>query len=178
MTDERWTGSSTPYLDADQGDAWQQEAASKGRTGGQRILEAGEETAPADVSIALGLPPGTPVVGRKRLILLDEQPVELACSYWPIDVAAGTPLGEPRKIKGGAVSLLASLGRTPASVDERISARPPTPEEQQTLELTDEHEWVLTLTRVIHSSDGRPYEASIMIMPGRIGRLNYSMKVD
>lgn len=178
MTDGRWTGSSTPYLEAHQGDVWRREAASKGRFGRQRILGAGEEPAPRDVSAALGLPTGTSVVTRKRLILLGEQPVELANSYWPADIASGTVLAEPQKIKGGAVSFLATLGCIPASVDERIAARPATEAERQALEMSDEHEWVLTLTRVITSGDGRPYEASVMVMPGRTGRLNYTMKVD
>jgi DNA-binding GntR family transcriptional regulator len=76
------------------------------------------------------------------------------------------------------VSLLADLGYRPASVDEQIRTRPPTEEEMRALELTDAHEWVLTLTRVIANDHGRPYEVSVMVNPGRIGRLHYSMKVD
>lgn len=178
MTGARWTGSSTPYLGSEQGDAWRQEAAALGRFGTQRITWAGETEASEEVSAALDLPPGSSVIGRQRLILLDEQPIELAYSYWPTDLARDTDLAQPRKIRGGAVSLLADLGYQPASVDEQIRTRPPTAEEIRALVLSDPREWVLTLTRTITNDDGRPYEASIMVSPGRIGRLNYSMKVD
>lgn len=178
MADMRWTGSSTPYLGAEQGDAWAQEAASIGRSGAQRITRAGETGAPEDIAAALDLPIGSGVIVRQRTILLDGRPIELANSYWPSDVAGGTDLAQPRKIHGGAVSLLADLGYRPASVDEQIRTRPPTDEEILALELIDAHEWVLALTRIITGDDGRPYEASVMVSPGRIGRLNYSMKVD
>ncbi|MEU0181804.1 UTRA domain-containing protein [Streptomyces sp. NPDC006207] len=178
MTDPGWTGSSTPYLKPSMGDTWQQEAATAGGRGGQRILFAGEVNAPAEIARALGVAPGTAVGTRRRLVLLDDRPVEVADSYWPADVARGTALTEQRKIRGGAVSLLTELGYTPGSVDERIATRPPTRQELQDLRIADEAEWVLTLTRVIANQDGTPYEVTAMVMPGRIGRLNYSMKVD
>jgi DNA-binding GntR family transcriptional regulator len=178
MADAHWKGSSTPYLSDGQGDVWQQEAAALGRSGTQRITWAGETEAPEEIRAALGLAAGSGVIARQRLILLDEQPIELANSYWPSNVAGGTNLAQPRKIRGGAVSLLADLGYRPASVDEQIRTRPPTEEEMRALELTDAHEWVLTLTRVIANDHGRPYEVSVMVNPGRIGRLHYSMKVD
>ncbi|MFJ2676366.1 UTRA domain-containing protein [Streptomyces sp. NPDC087525] len=177
MSSAKWTGSSTPYLDSSRGDAWRQEAEAQGHAGSQRITYAGTTAAPDDVSIALRLAPKTPVMLRRRLILLDGQPVELADSYWPVALAEGTALARPAKIPGGAVSLLAQLGYTAGSVDEQVRTRPPVSEEREALQMTDEDEWVLTLTRTITNSDGRPYEAAVMVSPGRIGRLNYSMKV-
>lgn len=178
MTEDRWTGSSTPYIESGQGDAWGKEAAQQGRSGTQRILSAGEEPAPRAVAEALQLQPGTPVVARQRLILLDELPIEVAHSYWPVDVAAGTALARTGKIRGGAVTLLAELGYEPGTVTEDVQARPPMKEEAEALQLTDNSEWVLALTRTIITPDGRPYEVSVMVSPGRIGRLHYSMKVD
>lgn len=178
MTDDHWTGSSTPYIESGHGDAWGKEAAGQGRKGTQRILKAEEAPAPRDVAVGLGLEPGTTVVMRQRLILLDDHPIEVAYSYWPTDVAAGTPLAGSGKIRGGAVSLLADLGHHPGTVAEDVRTRPPTKEEAEALQLADNTEWVLTLTRTIATPDGRPYEVSLMVSPGRIGRLHYSMKVD
>ncbi|MFD4547242.1 UTRA domain-containing protein [Streptomyces sp. NPDC058466] len=177
MTEAQWSGSSTPYLGSGQGDAWGKEAADQGRTGSQRILKAGPVAAYEAIAQRLGLPEGSPVVERQRLILLDGQPVELAISYWPANWAAETALAQPGRIRGGAVSLLAELGYTPGRVDEDVSTRPPTREEIQTLGLAAE-EWILSMTRTITAPDGRPYEVSVMVSPGRIGRLHYSMKVD
>ncbi|MCX5158111.1 UTRA domain-containing protein [Streptomyces sp. NBC_00264] len=178
MTQDRWTGSSTPYIDSGQGDAWGKEAAQQGRSGTQRILSANEEPAPRAIAEALHLKPGALVVARQRVILLDDQPIEVARSYWPAEVAAGTPLASTGKIRGGAVTLLATLGYEPGTVTEDILTRPPAKEEAEALQLTDNSEWVLVLTRTITTPDGRPYEVSVMVSPGRIGRVHYSMKVD
>lgn len=178
MTDDHWTGSSTPYIESGQGDAWGKEAAGQGRKGTQRILKAEETVAPHNVAEALGLDPGATTVTRQRLILLDGRPIELANSYWPTDIAGDTPLAGTGKIRGGAVSLLADLGYRPGSVHEEVRSRPPTKEEAEALQLGDNREWVLTLTRTIATADGNPYEVSVMVSPGRIGRLHYSMKVD
>ncbi|WP_369167816.1 GntR family transcriptional regulator [Streptomyces sp. R28] len=178
MTDARWTGASMPYIESNQGDVWGKEADEQGRTGTQRILDAGKQSAPRDVAEALGLEPGTPVVARARLILLDGKPVEVAHSYWPAFIADDTPLAHTGKIRGGAVTLLAELGYQPGTVSEDVQTRPPTKEEAEALQLTDNSEWILALTRTIASPDGHPYEVSVMVSPGRIGRLHYSMKVD
>lgn len=178
MTENRWAGSSTPYIESGHGDAWGKEAAQQGQSGKQRILSAAEEPAPHAVAEALHLQPGAPVVARRRLILLDEKPVEVARSYWPTTIAAGTALAGTGKIRGGAVTLLAELGYQPGEVTEDVQTRPPTKEEAEALQLTDNSEWVLALTRTITTPDRQPYEVSVMVSPGRIGRLHYSMKVD
>ena len=178
MTEAHWTGSSTPYIESGQGDAWGTEAAGQGRKGTQRILKAEEGPAPLAIASALDIPTGSPVILRQRLILLDNSPIELANSYWPALVASGTALATTGRIRGGAVSLLAELGYSPGSVTEDVHTRPPTKEEAEALQLTDNSEWVLTLTRTITTPDGHPYEVSVMVSPGRIGRLHYSMKVD
>lgn len=175
---DRWTGSSTPYIQSGQGDAWGKEAAGQGRTGTQRILKAEAVPAPLAVAEALGLRAGAVTILRQRLVLLDDQPVEVANSYWPTSVAAGTALAETGKIRGGAVSLLSRLGYEPGSVTEDVQTRPPTREEAEALQLFGNSDWVLTLTRTISTRDGQPYEVSVMVSPGRIGRLHYSMEVD
>ncbi|MEU1434012.1 UTRA domain-containing protein [Streptomyces sp. NPDC005786] len=178
MANDRWTGSSTPYIESGGGDAWKEEAAQRGRSGTQRILSANEEPAPRDVAEALALEAGALVVTRQRLILLDEQPIEIARSHWPISVARGTALAGTGKIRGGAATFLAGLGYEPGTVTEDIRTRPPRREEAEILQLTDNREWVLTLTRAVSTPGGHPYEVSVMVSPGRVGRLHYSMKVD
>lgn len=176
MSDAQWTGASAPYIRPNQGDAWGKEAASQGRTGTQRILFAGETTAPEEVASALGLSSEQSVILRRRLILLDDIPVELADSYWPLAVAAGTALASPGKVKGGAPTLLANLGYEPASVTENVRTRPATPEELETLLMANSSEWVLTLRRTITDGSNQPYEVFVSVAPGRFGQLNYSMK--
>lgn len=177
MSDAQWTGASAPYIRPNQGDAWGKEAASQGRTGTQRVLFAGHATAPPEVAGSLRLADGQAVILRTRLIILDGLAVEIASSYWPLPVAEGTALASPGRVKGGTPTLLAQLGYAPHSVSESVRTRPATADEVETLAIPNGDDWVLTLHRTIKDNSDRPYEVFVSVAPGRIGQLNYSMKV-
>ncbi|MEU1227084.1 UTRA domain-containing protein [Streptomyces sp. NPDC005828] len=167
MSGDAWISETAPYLaprKPGQSDAWTDEAARRGRRGGQRLLQAGEVDAPDAVRAALRLSATERVIVRRRLILLDDQPVELADSYYPVPIAGGTPLAEPRKVPGGAVTLLKELGYTGAEVVEDVSAALATIEEREHLGLP-EGSAVLHLLRLTRAADGTPMEASLMTMP-------------
>ncbi|MER8034701.1 GntR family transcriptional regulator [Streptomyces hydrogenans] len=167
MSGDAWISETAPYLaprEPGRSDAWTEEAARRGRRGGQRLLHAGEVEASDSVRAALGLPAGERVVVRRRLILLDDLPVELADSYYPLAVAGGTPLGEARKVPGGAVTLLKGLGYVGAEVVEDVSADLATAEERELLDLP-EGGAVLRLIRLTRTADGVPMEAAVMTMP-------------
>lgn len=174
MTDAPWVSISTPYLRAGHQDAWAQEAAEHGHTGKQLLREVTELEPPPNIAAALRLAPGETAVVRRRTMLLDGHPVELTDSYYPADIARGTGLAEPRKVRGGAVTLLAELGHTASRADEDVTAREPTEDERQLLQLGD-GEWVLVLTRLLTSDAGRPIEASVMTMTARGRHLRYAL---
>ncbi|MEU6233831.1 UTRA domain-containing protein [Kitasatospora sp. NPDC047058] len=174
----QWVSGSIEYLRPQTGvDAWTQEARANGGDGGQHLLAAGMGQPPAYIASALNLDPDVNAVCRRRLITLDGRPVELADSWYPPAIAGGTQLAELRKIKGGAVTLLAELGYPIASVIEDVESRLADPTEAQLLELGD-CEPVLVLTRIARTNGGEPIEASVMVTPGRERRLRYEMKVD
>jgi len=178
MSDARWASTSDQYVTPGSGDAWAEQAASQGATGSQRLIAVEAIAAPANVRDALALQVEEEVVVRRRLILLDDRPVELADSFYPASLAAGTSLAEPRRIPGGAVAALAQLGLAPAGVTERVSARPPTAEEQAILEI-DSDDWLLVLTRVSRDAGGRPVEYASMrsiarLTPGHTYQLRAS----
>ncbi|MEV6326649.1 UTRA domain-containing protein [Streptomyces sp. NPDC051909] len=167
MSGDAWISETEPYLaprDPGQSDAWTEEAGRRGRRGGQRLLQAGEVEAPDVVRAALRLPAGERVIVRRRLILLDDRPVELADSYYPVSIAGGTPLAEQRKVPGGAVTLLKELGYTGADVVEDVSADLASADECELLGLP-EGSAVLRLLRLTRTADGTPMEASLMTMP-------------
>ncbi|UQI48342.1 UTRA domain-containing protein [Streptomyces sp. HU2014] len=177
---QTWESDSARYLTPrgrEKPDAWAEEAGESKRRGGQRLLSAGTVVPPADVARALGLEAGGQAVSRRRLILLDDEPVELADSYYPPRVAAGTALAEPRKVPGGAVTLLAELGFLATRVEETVSARLPTEEEREALRL-GEHEPVLVLNRLILDGDGLPMEFCAMTMTAKDRTLRYRMRLD
>ncbi|MFF8611675.1 GntR family transcriptional regulator [Streptomyces sp. NPDC015350] len=174
-----WTSTSLPYLAAPsgaRGDAWAAEAAAEGRRGGQRIVRAGEVAAPAEVAGLLGVPVGEPVVARRRIMYLDDEPCELTDTYYPLDIAGGTALAGTARIRGGAIRLLAELGHVGARVREDVTARPATGHECEQLRLAA-GEPVLQLTRLTLDGTDRPIQADVMAMPPRRQKLRYEIRI-
>jgi GntR family transcriptional regulator len=154
-------------------DAWTEEARHRG---GQRLAEVAEVEPPLEVAAALSLDAGEKAAVRRRVILLDGDAIELADSYYPLEIARGTALLETKKIKGGAPTLLAQLGYTPRHVTEDLEFREPTAAEQAALSLPDGSN-VLTLLRITKPEDGSPYEVQLMVMKAP-RRLHYEIEVD
>lgn len=171
MGQPRWTTTSDPYLDPTAGDAWAAEAAASGERGTQRILDA--ETIPAlpDIAEHLRIPAGTSVVVRRRLILANDQPVEVATSYWPESIAGMTALAQPAKIPGGTARFLAELGYSAHEVREDVTARSArkalTEKGRRELQVYVD-EAVLVLTRILLDDSGQPYQVDVNVM--RAGR--------
>ncbi len=179
MSNSEWISSSVPYLAPrtdGQRDAWSDVTAAQGRRGAQRIVHAGEVVPPSEVGELLRSPAGEGVVVRRRVIYLDDLPVELTDTYYPLDIARGTPLAGKAKIPGGAVTLLARLGHAGERVREEVRARMPDAGERETLAMGD-GEPVLCLTRVTLDGDGRPVQVDVMTMPAQRQRLQYELKI-
>ncbi|WP_059045698.1 GntR family transcriptional regulator [Streptomyces acidiscabies] len=178
MSSSDWVSSSVPYVaprENGQGDAWQEEAAARGGVGSQRVVRAGKVPAPPGVAALLMVDEGATVVVRQRVIYLDDHPVELTDTYYPTEVAHGTRLEETRKIRGGAVTLLAELGYSAHRVREDVSARMPTDAERQVLDLSDV-EPVLCMTRLTTDSDGRRFQVDESVYPATGQRLRYELE--
>ncbi|MFK8844720.1 UTRA domain-containing protein [Streptomyces sp. Ac-502] len=173
----KWTGESLPYVTPrapGEADAWTTESASRG--GSQQLVAAGEAPPPPEVKRAFGLSTDEAAVVRRRVMRVNGAPVELTDSWYPLRVAAGTALAEPRKIRGGAPTLLAELGHVPHSVTEEVGIRVATDRESHQLDLST-GESVLTLLRVSKASDGNPIEVSLMVMKGP-RQIRYEIEVD
>jgi len=178
MSSDQWTSDSARYVAPPAGgqtDVWAGEAAAHGQKGTQHIAEVSQAVPPPAVAQSLGIAPEGAVVVRRRVMYLEGRPAELTDSYFPLAVANGTGLAEPRKIRGGAVALLAELGYTAATVVEEVECRPPSAQEQAALQLED-GEWVLVLTRTSRTAESTPFEADIMTMPARRQRLRYEIR--
>ncbi|WP_049560413.1 GntR family transcriptional regulator [Nonomuraea sp. SBT364] len=180
MNDRRdWLSNTARYVSprtTQRLDAWSEELAESGRRGSQRLREAGEVAPPAFVTAALDLADGERAVVRRRVMLEEDQPVELTDSYYPRAVAAGTGLAVPRKIRGGAPTLLAELGYVADEVVEDLSVKPATPDEAHELALPANAP-VIQLVRVSFTADGTPYEISVMTMRPEGRHFRYRLKV-
>jgi DNA-binding GntR family transcriptional regulator len=174
-----WVGSSQWYVaprDAGQRDAWSAELAESGRRGAQRLREVAQVVPPAAVAAALKVSEQGEVVVRRRVMLVEDQPVELTDSYYPCPVAAGTGLARPGKIPGGVPTLLAELGYVAHEVDEELTVRPATADEARELGVPEES-LIVHLVRVSSTAEGVPFEVSMMTMRPEGRRFRYRFKV-
>lgn len=141
-----------------------------------RILEVSQVQPPADAAKVLGLEPGATAFLRHRLGLYADEPLELSWSYYPAAIAAGTALAGRAKLRGGAPAILAELGYPERYFTDYVSARLPTTEELEGLNLPDDVP-VMRQFRVIYSDDDRPVEVSILIKPAHLYELAYRESV-
>lgn len=141
-----------------------------------QLLNVDNVVPPADIADGLQLMPGATTIIRIRILFHDEQPVELSASYYPAEIAANSSLAKAAKIRGGAPQALADLGFPQRTFVDRISARPPTVEEAETLDLPDGTP-VIRQLRVIYSDNERPVEASVLIKGAHLYELLYRQTV-
>jgi GntR family transcriptional regulator len=133
----------------------------QGQTPEQRLLEAGVVAAPREVALRLDVNEGAEVIVRRRLFLVNDEPVALCDSYYPVEMAKGTALAEPERILGGAYGLIEDragpIGRKlKRSVDDLV-CRMPTPDEVKVLKLPSGVP-VVRILRTVYDSAGLAVE--------------------
>ncbi|TQN32634.1 DNA-binding GntR family transcriptional regulator [Haloactinospora alba] len=139
-----------------------------------RILQAGRSVTPPAIATALGVPTGSPVIMRQRVILDRDEPSELVTLWFPLDVADGTDLGQTELIGIGAREHLQAVKQLrPARVCERLSARQATDDEQANLKLNTGTPVLGILARVLDASDNVITVADIAL-PGDLHELEDS----
>ncbi|MFI1284128.1 GntR family transcriptional regulator [Streptomyces sp. NPDC020858] len=167
----RPAGSLTPAADG-AAYPWLSEAAERPSAARSTLLAVEEVRVAGDVAGALGLPEGSPSVCRRQLISINDEPAELVSSYYPRDVARGTALAEPRRIRGGTPTLLAELGFPPRRSVDRVSARIATQTQYTALRLPGDLPVLRTL-RTVYSDGELPIEVTVMVKAGHLYELRY-----
>lgn len=156
---------------------WLTEAVKPGTRAHSTLLEVTEARPPADVAAALDLAEGETAVLRQQVLCIDDEPVELVKSYCPSVIARGTAIADWRKIKSGSPALLAAPGLPPRLSVDRVSARVPTQEQYQALNLSSDLPVLHTL-RIVYSHGDRPVEATVMVKAGHLYELQYEFVSD
>ena len=152
-------------------DAWRADVADQGRDGGQSIAVAIEEAGPK-VARELGLDVGATVVVRRRVRTVDGDPHNEADTYYPREVAGGTPIEHPADIKQGTIALLHELGYPQLRFRDELTSRMPTPEETAKLAIPPGVP-VLVQYRTGYSRDDLPIKVTVTIWPGDRAGLIY-----
>ncbi|GAA0422892.1 hypothetical protein GCM10010357_50380 [Streptomyces luteireticuli] len=153
---------------------WITEAERRGVRARSRLLDVAEVRPPADVAAALNLAGDGTALLRSQILLFDDEPVELVKSYYPLDIADGTPMTQHRRIRGGTPTLLAELGYPPRHSVDQVSARVPTQEQYTALAMPSDLP-VLRTFRVVYTDGERPIEASVMAKAGHLYELQYDI---
>ena len=141
-----------------------------------------EIPAPARVADLLGLDDGGRVLARHFVFHAKGQPEQISDSYLPLDLVAGTPVADPANEPwpGGNIAQLATLGIIVSRVTEAVTARMPTAEERQTLQIPAGVP-VLAITRVMLAGPARdrPVEAAVdIVIPADRTALDYVIDLD
>jgi len=152
--------------------AFDAELAAMGLTPGTET-EVSTGPAPDDVAAALGLAPGELVLIRSRRMYADGVPVQLAVSWLPHELVAGSRIEQVDTGPGGTYSRLAELGHGPAVFTETVSMRLPADAETSFLGLDSEQRAYL-IRRTAMDSDGRVVEVIDTVMAADQFRLVYS----
>jgi len=124
----------------------------------------------ADLAAAFGVPEGTELLERHYATRyrVENAPFNLVRSYLVCDVIAGNPelLDESREPwPGGTQNQLYTVGIELDRIVEHVTARPPTAEESEELDLPPGTA-VLVLRKTSFATDGRAVEISDVILPG------------
>jgi GntR family transcriptional regulator len=129
------------------------------------VVHAGPVLADGRIASALGLAEGTPVIVRRRVVSVEDEPVELSAFYVPVELAAGTGIGDPEQIAEGVVRRLSR--RKAVELDhatERIAARHASKEEAKLLAVTSK-DCLLDVLLTIYDRAGKPLMAVRLLLP-------------
>lgn len=130
--------------------------------------------APPQVARRLRLPGEAGVVRTRYLLRHGASPVQLATSYEPLQLTAGTPVQHPEEgpyAGRGVTARMAAIGITVSEVVEEIAARPPLSAEAAALEIPPGAR-VMHVERT-HLAAGRPVETCDIVVAADCYRLRY-----
>jgi GntR family transcriptional regulator len=132
-------------------------------------VEVSEQQTPEDVTEILGT---ASALTRQRQMYAGDVPVQMATSWLPLDIAAGTQLAEADTGPGGTYSRLADLGHAPARFTETVRLRMPDEAEARFLRL-DTGQRVFAIRRIARDQDGRAVEVNDIVLPAHQWELIY-----
>ena len=144
-------------------DAWVADAADQGRRAAQEISVAIDQASP-EVAARLDIAEGELVVVRRRLRTIDGAPHNLNDTYYPRDIAEGTPIMHPADVQQGTIALMRDLGYEQVQYRDDLETRMPTLDEAERLSIPPGVP-VLVQHRTGYTTE-RPVKVTITVWPG------------
>lgn len=135
--------------------------------------EIGKTTPPPRVADILGIGK-KPALVRRRVLYANDEPTQIADSYFPWTLAKECPaLLEADSGQGGSYARLAEVGHGPTRFTEDVDVRTPTEPEQRSLDL-EPTQIIFEIHHVAYTADEQPIEVCVHVMPGHLWTLRYS----
>ena len=143
----------------------------------QQLVEVGRAAAPPEVADAFGVRDGSELLVRRHLVRTDDVPVEVGASWFRVGDAAGTSL-ERTEAFGRPLYQEAeeAIGRRYASATDTITARQPSREEAEILQIRPDTP-VLHLLHVAYDERHKPIEVAQATWPGPMTTLTEEYKI-
>jgi GntR family transcriptional regulator len=134
---------------------------------------------PKGVAERLGVDPKTKsVVRRENWYFADAEPMQIGTTYIPWAIAKGSPLGRTDDLgPGDLYARFEDRGHTITYTREEVTARMPTPDEAQDLQIPDGVP-VLVVLHTGLDQDREPFEVTEFVMRADYTGLDYTMAVD
>ncbi|HLL66398.1 MAG TPA: GntR family transcriptional regulator [Micromonosporaceae bacterium] len=138
----------------------------------QHLIAVTTSAAPPEVAEAFGVEPGAQLLVRRHLVRTGDAPVELGASWFrPADVT-GTSITRPEVFDRPLYQEVeAETGRRYTRARDQITARLPTRDEAETLQIRPDTP-VLVLLHVAFDTDHRPIEVAQAVWPGPMTALS------
>jgi GntR family transcriptional regulator len=131
----------------------------------------------ADIALLLDVDEGSRVVVRERRMWGSGTPMQFASSYFPADIAEGTPIMDRDTGHGGVYARLEEMGhRLVSPFVERISVRIPSRPERMWFGL-DEGVAILVIHRIARTAE-RVVEVNRILLRGDRYELEYEIAAD
>lgn len=154
--------------------AYLAELEAEGRVADVEVLAVERARAPDEVAVWLHLGLGAEVLVRRRRYLADGEPMEVATSYVPWELAEGTLITERDTGPGGIYARLEERGHRLKRFSEEVTARMPSADEIRALRLQPGVP-VFRLVRVAYDTDEMPVEACDTVMAADRYVLSYEL---
>lgn len=121
----------------------------------------------------LDVPPGESVVVRRRVRMVDGDPHNLADTYYPMDIADGTPIMKPNDVTQGIIALMREMGHVQVRYVDELTWRMPTPDESRQLDIPVGVP-VMVQSRTGYTEE-RPVKVTVTTWPGDRARMVYEL---
>jgi GntR family transcriptional regulator len=139
-------------------------------------VEIRTEPAGEEVAGELGIEPATPVLVRQRRMYADEEPVQLATSYFPAELTTGTRIEQEDTGPGGAYARLEEAGHRLARFEERVRIGAASAPEASQLGVAVGAP-VFRITRIAYTQE-RAVEVNRIVANGERYELQYALPAE